>query len=123
MAEKKKRILIADDESRIRFILMEMLQNDYDVICVADGKQLCAILNKCEEDLDLVIVDVNMPGWGGESIDPTIAINSSIFSPDFLLQGCRLPSIYISGDTTLEYALHKPIDKEKLLERIEEELE
>ncbi|MHC4883575.1 MAG: response regulator [Planctomycetota bacterium] len=109
-----KRILVADDDGSIRLYLMEVLQREYDVVCVANGKQLCTLLNQCEDEFDLVIADVHMPAWGTDRLDPTKAIQGCVFSADLKLQGCRLPVIYISGDTGREFALHKPLREDVL---------
>ena len=118
-----KRILIADDDKIVRGLLVTMLQNKFEVCCVSNGKQLCSLLNSCEDEFDLVISDIHMSPWGVDRLDPTKAIQGCVFSTDMKLQGTRLPVIYISGDVTREYAVHKPIKRDVLMAAIADALE
>ena len=60
------KILIADDESRMRKLLRDFLERDgYDVVEASDGKEAVAIFKK-NKDISLIILDVMMPkmdGW------------------------------------------------------------
>lgn len=59
MRDGKYCILVADDEKEIRDILKLLLEGDgYEVLAVADGGQVIAHASK---DIDLYILDVNMP--------------------------------------------------------------
>ena len=63
MKNGKKCILVADDEKEIRDILRLLLTGDgYHVICVEDGEQA---VNMISEEIDLYILDVNMPHLSG----------------------------------------------------------
>ena len=63
---KAYKILIADDEPEIRDILHLYLEKDgYEVIEAADGAQALSALQDAalrEEGVDLVILDIMMPG-------------------------------------------------------------
>ena len=64
---KKSKILVVDDEQRMRKIINDFLtKNDYDVIEARDGEDA---LEKFfgNKDIDLIILDIMMPkldGWG-----------------------------------------------------------
>jgi DNA-binding NtrC family response regulator len=61
---KKVRVLVADDEERIRILLEANLESaGYEVVLAPDGRAALEIL--AEEDLDAVITDMNMPGATG----------------------------------------------------------
>ena len=61
---KKVRVLVADDEERIRILLEANLEAaGYEVLLAPDGKAAVGIVS--EEDLDAVITDMNMPGATG----------------------------------------------------------
>lgn len=63
MKDGKKYILIADDEPEIRDILKLLLTGDgYTVLAVEDGQ---AVVEKASPDIDLYILDVNMPRLTG----------------------------------------------------------
>jgi len=57
------RILIVDDDEGTREALEEILEDDYDVACVAEGRVALEKLNR--EDFDLVLLDLIMPGMDG----------------------------------------------------------
>ena len=60
---ESKRILIADDEPEILAIVELLLRSEgYDVICAADGQEAA---DRAAEDIDLYILDVNMPRLSG----------------------------------------------------------
>ncbi len=63
MKDGKKCILVADDDREIREILDLLLTSqDYAVITAADGLQTVALAG---DEIDLYILDVNMPGQSG----------------------------------------------------------
>ena len=63
MIKNKYRILIADDEKEIRDILTLLLNGDgYELVQAENGK---GALDKAAEDIDLYILDVNMPELSG----------------------------------------------------------
>ena len=63
MIDNKKCILIADDEKEIRDILTLLLNAEgYHVIVAEDGQEA---VDKASDDIDLFILDVNMPRLTG----------------------------------------------------------
>ena len=63
MTEDRYKILIADDEKDIRDILNLLLRGEgYDVISAETGTQ---VLELAAEDIDLYLLDVNMPELSG----------------------------------------------------------
>ena len=59
MKDEKNYILIADDEKEIRNILKLLLEGEgYTVLAVSDGQE---VLDAANADIDLYILDVNMP--------------------------------------------------------------
>ena len=63
MTDYKARILVADDEKDIREILKLLLEGEgYEVILASDGKE---VLSKAGKDIDLYILDVDMPKCNG----------------------------------------------------------
>lgn len=68
---KAKKILVVDDEQGIRFLLLDVLSNEgFDVSLAKDGQESLDILE--ENDFDLVITDINMPGMDGISMLKTM---------------------------------------------------
>lgn len=63
MKDGKKYILIADDDKEIREVLTLLLSGEgYFIACAEDGQ---SALEMACEDVDLYILDVNMPRLGG----------------------------------------------------------
>ncbi|MBQ7364280.1 MAG: response regulator transcription factor [Clostridia bacterium] len=63
MKNQKPYILIADDDREIRDVLTLLLSSeDYTTLALESGE---ALLDKAENDVDLYILDVNMPGLSG----------------------------------------------------------
>lgn len=60
---KKKRILIADDEEGVRFLLSTALQNEYEVDAVENGVKAINQMNM--KSYDLIITDYMMPWMDG----------------------------------------------------------
>ena len=61
----KKRILVVDDEARMRKLVKDFLvKNNMDVVEAADGEEAITIFFQ-EKNFDLVILDVMMPKMDG----------------------------------------------------------
>ena len=63
MVHKPKTVLIVDDDEGMRDTLTGILKRDYHVLRVASGEAALPILNR--EDVDLILLDVNLPGISG----------------------------------------------------------
>ena len=60
--------LVAEDEERVRSLLIKLLgENGYNVRSAADGQEALRITKKNSEGIDLAIFDVVMPGMGGKA--------------------------------------------------------
>jgi DNA-binding NtrC family response regulator len=61
-----KTILICDDDEGMRDTLTAILKRDYRVISVASGESALTLIK--EEDVDLLLLDVRLPGIGGMDV-------------------------------------------------------
>ena len=60
------RLLLVDDEAMLREVGEEILrEHGYDVMTAASGEEALAIISSDMIDIDLVLLDLNMPGLGG----------------------------------------------------------
>ncbi|WP_051617275.1 GAF domain-containing protein [Desulfonatronovibrio hydrogenovorans] len=59
-------ILVVDDEADIRELSKEILESrGYQVLSAENGEQAIELLSQSKETVDLVVLDLNMPGMGG----------------------------------------------------------
>src|SRR4030095_3416231 len=63
MSDRRKTILIVDDDEGMRETLTAMLRRDYRVLRAATGEFALQILEK--EDVDLMLLDIRLPGISG----------------------------------------------------------
>lgn len=85
-------ILLVDDESIVINVCKEMIEKlGYDVITAKSGKLAVDMFREKSEDIDLIILDMIMPGMDGDqTFDQLREINSSI--PILLSSGYSLNS-------------------------------
>jgi putative nucleotidyltransferase with HDIG domain len=88
----RPRILIVDDEQEITAILSDLLSNAYD--CVKAGSAEDALARLAEDDFQLVISDITMPGMSGLEMLPFV----KSVSPKTIV-------VMISGMQTVESAI------------------
>src|SRR5712691_2546729 len=63
MTQKPKAVLIVDDDEGMRDTLTAILKREYRVLRVASGEAALPVLNR--EDVDLMLLDVRLPGISG----------------------------------------------------------
>jgi DNA-binding NtrC family response regulator len=63
MSERRKTVLIVDDDEGMRETLTALLKSDYRVLRVATGEAALQMMDK--EDVDLMLLDVRLPGISG----------------------------------------------------------
>src|SRR5688572_23182804 len=63
MAERRKTLLIVDDDEGMRDTLTSMLRRDFRVLRAATGEFALQMMEK--EDVDLMLLDVRLPGISG----------------------------------------------------------
>ena len=69
---EKRKILVVDDEERMRKLLQDFLKmKDYEVLLAGDGEEAIDIFFK-KKDIALVILDVMMPKMDGWEVLKTI---------------------------------------------------
>jgi len=83
--ERRPRVLVVDDEDSIRELLTTSLRFDgFEVYCAADGVQALELAQHL--DLDLVVLDVLLPGMSGFAV--THALRR---------RGCTVPVLFLSA--------------------------
>jgi len=122
--DKRKKILLVDDDDNLRMIAREALQyQDYIVIEASDGNQALELLRGHKPDL--VLLDVLLPGIDGLAIAQIIKSNiSTSHIPVIFLTAKgqtedKVKALKAGGDDYLV----KPVDSTELAARIEAILE
>ncbi len=60
------KILIADDEQKIRTLVSDFLKNSgYETVEAEDGDQAFQLFEEHKDDIDLLVLDIMMPGLNG----------------------------------------------------------
>lgn len=118
----KHYILAADDEPMNQMILEELLEGDYELVCVDNGVECVESVKKRRPDL--ILMDINMPEMDGLEACRQIKVQTEM---------ANLPIIMVSAlasETEIEIGLaaggdayiSKPFDEEKLFETIKQYL-
>jgi len=76
MSHKPKTILIVDDDEGMRDTLTAILKREYRVLRVSSGEAALPVLNK--EDVDLILLDVRLPGISGFEVLRIVRENYSL---------------------------------------------
>src|SRR5580692_11984822 len=76
MSSKLKTILVVDDDEGMRDTLTAILKRDYRVLRANSGEAALPILNK--EDVDLILLDVRLPGISGFELLRIVKENYSL---------------------------------------------
>lgn len=115
MRDGKRCILIADDDREIREVLSLLLSGEgYTVLAVEDGR---AVLEQARPDIDLFILDVNMPERNGISV--AIEIRKQYDTPIIFLTAYSGEADKIMGFSAgADDYIVKPFSNLELLMRI-----
>lgn len=121
-----KKILLIDDEELITRTLANALEREgYEVLVAKSGLDARAMAE--EEDFDLILSDIRMPGLNGvETVKRVLDVMNQRGAP-------RIPAIFITGyaDEAMEKAaqtlqprayIYKPFDYHHLMNQVREAL-
>lgn len=92
--EQRYTILVADDSDMNRMMLRNMLEESYDIVEAQDGLQAVAMLQKPEQEIALVLLDIVMPQMDGFGV--LAAMNKYQWIES-------VPVIMISSENTQSY--------------------
>ena len=74
-----KRVLVIDDTKNIRILLSTCLElRGYEVITADNGIEALNIINNSNENIDLIFLDIRMPGISGTEVLKNIKFNCNI---------------------------------------------
>ncbi len=67
-SDLREKILIVDDSEMNRAILSEILNDEYDIIEAENGTHAVEVLQKCSDEISLVLLDIVMPEMNGYEV-------------------------------------------------------
>lgn len=122
MADKnleRRRVLLVDDEEVLAWSLatrITKVRSNYSIETAFDGETALAKVH--EEDFDLLIADVRMPGMSG--IDLIVAARSRLPElPVVVMTAFKTPDVQrIAGESRTDF-IEKPFEFDKLLELVD----
>ena len=116
MDTDRSRILVCDDEMDVRGMLKEYLEKrGFEVFEAGDGASLREILT--EVPIDLILLDINMPGEDGLSVLRTLRDEKDIFVVMLTAAGDVIDRI-IGLEMGADDYLSKPVDLRELEARL-----
>ena len=114
----KLKILVVDDESRMRKLVRDFLvRQDYEVLEAGDGEEALDIFYR-EKDIALLILDVMMPKMNGGEVCREVRENSKV--PIIMLTAKSDESDELMGfDLGVDEYISKPFSPRILVARVE----
>ena len=108
------RILVVDDDKHTRFFIREALElENYVVFCAKDSEEALSIYEK--EYIDLMIVDIMMPGMDGYELTRQLRLTNKDLLV-LMISAKQLPEDRKKGfKAGIDDYMSKPIDAEELL--------
>ncbi len=115
-AERTARVLVVDDEPRMLSMMRRVLEADgYGVVMAGDGNAALEILRG--ESVDLVILDVMMPGLDGFDVCRTVRRESLV--PILMLTARDAGADKVTGlDSGADDYVDKPFETDELMARV-----
>ncbi|AZB01335.1 DNA-binding response regulator [Chryseobacterium joostei] len=114
---EKSKILYAEDDETIAFLIQDSLETYYDINCYSDGKSALEAFNS--QGFDICLLDIMMPELNGFEVAEQIRSKNSdipiIFISAKALKEDRIKGLKIGADDYLV----KPFSIEELILKIE----
>lgn len=110
-------ILVVDDDKNTRRLMKVVIEEaGYTVYAAADGEEALALLG--EQHIDLILLDVMMPGMDGYEFTKSLRTSDNEL-PIIMVSAKQLPEDIKKGFRVgIDDYMTKPVDEEELLLRI-----
>ena len=89
----RKHILIADDVEMSRNMLGDLLEDEYDICYAADGVEALEMLRSHKDEIDLVLLDLQMPNMNGREVIAEMQVDEDLMS---------IPVVFLTVDQKAE---------------------
>lgn len=125
LTDSPAKILVVDDTPLNIEILLDILENDYDLTVATTGQRALSLLNHEDYQPDLILLDVMMPVMDGYEVCQLLKKNANT---------CHIPVIFITSNTDVDNEtkalasgavdfIHKPINATVVRARVQLHLE
>jgi two-component system, cell cycle response regulator DivK len=117
-----KKILIVEDVEMNRDLLVQLLEDDYELVEATDGKQ--GLEMAARERPDLILLDISLPEMDGWEVTRRIRADEELKQIPII----AVTAHAMAGDEEKAYAqgcngyLSKPIDEDELWAKVEKQL-
>lgn len=121
-AEKRSRILLADDNADMRNYVQQLLSEQYEVVVVSDGEE--ALSSARQTPPDLILSDIMMPGLDGYAVLAAVRSDQALKGiPVILLSARAGEEARIEGlQSGADDYLIKPFSARELMARVQSHL-
>ena len=89
----RKHVLIADDMEISREMLGDRLRDEYDISYAADGVETMEVLRSHKDEIDLVLLDLQMPNMTGREVIAEMQVDEDLMS---------IPVVFLTVDQDAE---------------------
>ena len=89
----RKHILIADDIETNRELMGDLLREDYDIFYAADGFETLEVLRSHKDEIDLLLLDLQMPKKDGREVIAEMQVDEDLMS---------IPVVFLTVDQEAE---------------------
>ena len=115
---KRPDVLIVEDDESIRFMLQQLLDDDFQPVAVGDAES--GIESASEQDFDLILLDIGLPNMDGiEALSHLRQIPGYEDQPIVAITGYALPDDKRRvADQEFSAHIAKPFDPDELLEQL-----
>lgn len=116
---QKATIVVADDDPSYRHFMRDFLERQsYKVLCASDGDEALKIVK--DQQVDLALLDVNMPNRGGFSVCRILKLDPNTrLVPVVLVTGLNSVEDHIMGiECGADDFLSKPVQTAELMARV-----
>lgn len=113
MRERKRILIIEDNESVAKSFDHFFRWKNYEVVTAPDGLEGLQELSRLEGDVDLILTDLIMPNISGIGLS-SIAKKKYPNIPIIAITGCGRHAVGLAEETPVDMVLEKPIALEAL---------
>jgi CheY-like chemotaxis protein len=117
-------ILLAEDDPMVRDLTCTLLERSgYTVLTAADGNEAVAIFEENADRIDMLLLDVIMPGLGGRGVFDAIRQvrpdMPALFASGYSMNAIHTDFVLDEGLTLIQ----KPAERDELLRKVREVLD